>query len=661
MGVVYLAEHLAINRLVAIKLLAPDRISEENWARFQAEGKAIARLDHPNVVKVYDMSTDGPDCLYYVMERLRGMSLAELIYKRGIPNLAETLEIFAQLSSGLEYAHRNGLVHRDIKPSNIILCPPEAGSTPVVKIIDFGLVKLVGDGKQLTQALTTREQIFGSPFYMSPEQWLGKPIDKRTDVYALGCTLFECLTGRPPFRGDNVMETAMMHQSHEPPRLADVSNKTDYPEDLELLVNRMLQKQPAQRHQSMAQVSLDMWRIKAGKSVRREPVFADGLLFKIDENAEKELESPDRKTKMPLVWICGLAAVGTLFAVWAAFSYLSANNQNLKTSEILIGTSVNPDNVIGRKDTSEMVHARQVYAACPPISRGIEKRGGIAYRVFQFPQVPVGLIKWGSADNKILAKGEVLIPADQRVTLELCRGAGDYARMYPSILAKIGADDIYALEVREPVNLQEDNVLIFELPLPLVQAVSKWKALRILDFYHCHLTNDTCKALNCFATMKELKLHDAVVDGQGLVQVKWLKDLELLDIKGIKNVDIVLQAIAGSKSIREINLDMTMPSVAALKSLGGCANLVQLTFKEADIDDQRLATICEFIGLRRLSLKRCNITAKSIANLAKLHALSNLDLTMVPLEAADVEKLRHMLPRCNISYKKDRPIQLGDF
>ena len=109
MGVVYLAEHIGVGRNVAVKVLAPDRISEDNWRRFEAEGKAIARLDHPNIVKVLDLGTDGPDCLYYVMELLQGISLAELIHKKGCPNMAETLEIFSQIASGLGHAHRQGL------------------------------------------------------------------------------------------------------------------------------------------------------------------------------------------------------------------------------------------------------------------------------------------------------------------------------------------------------------------------------------------------------------------------------------------------------------------------------------------------------------------------------------------------------------------------
>ncbi len=199
MGVVYRAENQVFHRDYALKALAPERVNQTDWSRFQTEGKAIARLDHPNIVKVYDMGTDGPHCLYYVMDLLQGKSLADYIEQRRLLSTDLVLEIFSQICAGLSYAHKQGLVHRDLKPSNIIICQNEGDPRrPLVKVIDFGLVKLLGEADQLRQSQTATGQVCGSPFYMSPEQCMGGKIDQRSDIYSLGCTLFECLTGKPP-------------------------------------------------------------------------------------------------------------------------------------------------------------------------------------------------------------------------------------------------------------------------------------------------------------------------------------------------------------------------------------------------------------------------------------------------------------------------------
>jgi serine/threonine protein kinase len=663
MGVVYRAQHLVVDRDVALKALAPDRINEANWKRFQAEGKAIARLDHPNIVKVYDMGIDERGSLYYVMDLLHGLSLAQYISQKGLPNVGETLEIFGQLSSGLGYAHRQGIVHRDIKPSNIILCPAGGGSNvPVVKIIDYGLVKLLGEADQLVQSHTATGHVLGSPLYMSPEQCMAGQIDQRTDIYSLGCTLFECLTGQPPFHGESVLATALMHQNNEPPTLSKTSPEKTYPENLEQLVNRMLQKQPAQRHQSMAQVSQDLLRIKAGKSVMREPIFASGPLFQIDDSKEEQLEAPDRTTRLPLAWICALGAVVTLFAVWAAVSHFAASKETQTATKDIIGTSLNPDIVTGRTETPDEAHAREIFAKCPEISHGITNNNGTPERVFHFPEVPLGFVFGGDNEqSKQLAQGDVQVPAAEHVTLQLCRGAGELARLYPSVLAKIGPDDIYALEVKEKGGLTDGGTLQYELPLPLLQAIAKWTGLRKIDFYNCKISDEDILALNNFSSMDDLRLRDSVLNGSALAQVKWLKGLTRLDIKGIKDVDAVLPVLAGSQSLRKLVLDTTIPSSDALKSLVSCKNLESLSFKDADMDDEKLAVVCDIGSLRLLNLRGCNITAKSIDNLSKLKQLGELCLLQVVMEDADAATLRHRLPRCKVIFERIRKARIGDY
>jgi len=266
MGYVFRAEHLIMGNDYALKMLAPDQINEVTWSRFQAEGKAIARLDHPNIVKIYNMGVDQGLYPFYVMDLLDGVALSDCIADKLPLTLDDVLDMFIQLAAGFGYAHGRGIIHRDVKPSNVVLVD-SGGQYPTAKIVDFGIAKLVGNGSDFKgQSQTATGDVFGSPYYMSPEQCLGSDIDHRADIYSLGCTLFEALAGAPPFAGQTAMATVLMHQSKPSPSLESVSGKY-WSEEIEALVAKMLMKNPADRYQSMDQVRHDLERIQQHKAV----------------------------------------------------------------------------------------------------------------------------------------------------------------------------------------------------------------------------------------------------------------------------------------------------------------------------------------------------------------------------------------------------------
>ena len=190
MGTVYRAAHVSINQEVAVKILNPELASSpELKERFIREAEIQIGLDHPSIMRVLTVSTEGP-YLALIMEYLEGLSLAEVLNRRGCLPVSEVLGLFTQILNSVGYAHDRGVVHRDIKPSNIML---RADGT--AKVMDFGIAKVMGSSK-----LTKTGATLGSAHYMSPEQVLGrKDIDLRTDIYSLGITLYEALTGRTPF------------------------------------------------------------------------------------------------------------------------------------------------------------------------------------------------------------------------------------------------------------------------------------------------------------------------------------------------------------------------------------------------------------------------------------------------------------------------------
>ncbi|MBP9094060.1 serine/threonine protein kinase [bacterium] len=264
MGVVYRVKHLILGKQYALKLLAPNHINSQSWRRFELEGRSLAKLNHANIVSIHNMGIDKA-CPYFIMDLLQGMSLADRIKSSGPLSEKESLEIYMQVCAGISCAHKSGIIHRDIKPGNIMLVP--AASGVLVKIVDFGMARLQVPSGSTSQALTASGEIFGSPYYMSPEQTLGEEMDARSDIYSLGCSLFESLTGQVPFAGTTAIQTLMMHQEDLPPVPSSLHSIGKISPAMDAVVARCLKKEAKQRYQSADQLAIDLQRIIDGKPI----------------------------------------------------------------------------------------------------------------------------------------------------------------------------------------------------------------------------------------------------------------------------------------------------------------------------------------------------------------------------------------------------------
>ncbi len=234
-SVVYLAEHVRLGRKVALKLLAPELSEDAGFRkRFIRESRAAAELDHPNIVRVYDAG-EADGTLYISMQYIEGTDLARLLRRDGRLDTARVASIATQCAQALDAAHAKGLIHRDVKPANILV----AGSPGVEDrffLSDFGITKrLTSSG-----AITRTGEFLGTIDYIAPEQILGQPVDGRTDVYSLGCVLFECLTGKPPFERENDVAIVYAHLGDAPPRISE--GRPDLPAGLDGVFARAMAK-----------------------------------------------------------------------------------------------------------------------------------------------------------------------------------------------------------------------------------------------------------------------------------------------------------------------------------------------------------------------------------------------------------------------------------
>ena len=244
MGVVYLAHDVRLGRKVALKLMAPSLARDDRYReRFARESELAMSLEHPNVVPIHDAG-EAEGRLYLAMRRVEGTDLRVLLRREGALDPARALAIVSQIAQALNAAHAQGLVHRDVKPSNVLLDDNEH-----VYLADFGLTRRLSDGASLHAEAAT----LGTPAYLAPEQIEGKDVDARADVYSLGCLLYECLTGEPPFRADSRLAVAWAHLEQAPPLASE--RRPELPEAVDAVIGRAMAKEPADRYATCTELA----------------------------------------------------------------------------------------------------------------------------------------------------------------------------------------------------------------------------------------------------------------------------------------------------------------------------------------------------------------------------------------------------------------------
>ncbi len=678
MGVVYLVEQLSLKKQLALKVLSPEFVNEQSWLRFQAEAKTLAALNHATLVKVYDLGIHDRALPFYSMDYLQGQNLEEILIADGPLPLNQALSIFIEVLSGLAYAHRNGIIHRDLKPSNIMLST--AGSAEQVKILDFGISKLVLPGGSLAQSLTSTGEVFGSPYYMSPEQCVGDVVDARSDIYSIGCSLFEVLTGFVPFEGRSSVETVAMHQDRDAPRLSEVSSEVEFPPSVELVLSKCLAKLPQDRYQTAKELSLDLERILDGKDV-----LAYNRVFPSAETRDEDSAEPFPFRLVIVVTLVLLACLIATYFFFAAKSpqltagektavakpkqQVSASSEALREpgpyvpedslgSFSTVSPSAQKTEVLADKNAAEdsgydsfvtMVgdadHSIGTYSGEQNIPAGSQFEtekystrvvvNGVPMISFKFPtDVVIGKIYTVRDDPGVDAKGTINCRQGAFLTFMPSRIVGKY----PQYVQRFRSDDLQGVLIYS--NGGDDAVLKAVSCLPEIKMLSvmanseltpssiasfnKFKNLVTFDASSSYLTGSFFASANCWSKLVNLYWNGAKAPAPFLKKLQSSPDLKFLKL-------------SGSNLIHDDYL-----LIAKL------ANLRNLDLANNKIDKEDLLALTALDKLTNLRVQGCHIGPDSIAVLKKFKSLVDLEILTGDASDPSFSALRAALPGARI-------------
>ncbi len=628
MGTVYLAQHRTLPQKFAVKILAQSLVSEQYWQRFQAEAKTLAALKHPNLVNVFDLGIHENSVFYYSMDYLDGRNLEDILADDGPQTLERTIEIFLAVLDGLAYAHRNGIVHRDIKPANIFICN-KGTSGAEVKILDFGIAKLV-TGDNTGQELTAVGEIFGSPYYMSPEQCLGNAVDARSDIYSVGCSLFETLTGFVPFEADSSLAIALMHEEDAPPLLADVMSN-QLPTSVDTVIAKCLAKNPRDRYQSAKELAIDLERIRDGKDVaaygRPRAKYAEDRL---------EIEEAFNSKTLIIVLFSALLFTGVAgLALWNSF-YKPTEKPIKKALRFYDENAVLSDRVI--RDNALVIQPStrmkiDTYLNGQPnnYSRLINVQG-TKKKQFSFPtSFSLGLLSDLSEKQERESQGIVVFKENCQLKLD----ANDNVAQVPKLLQYFQKDDLYAFTLATGTTNNDD----------LMRYLSDLTSLQVLHLPFAELAKRDFAYLDKLKNLSELKI-ELPDDGEAFGKTEILTKLQRLSVASPHNISPVINTLARSNSLLTLSLSHVSLTDQDCKKIATIRNLQEIALYSVNFSDQELEHLSATKELKVFYISNAKgLTPACRKSLMKMKKLTLLVLPFGLLTDAQINELKKSNPK----------------
>jgi len=590
-GMVYRCHDSVMDSIVAVKVLARDTSSQE-ILRFHQEAKATAKLDHPNIIKILDFG-EMEGKAFLVLEFVEGKSLEDCLKDRELDEF-ETLECLQQICHGLRYAHGKGVIHRDIKPGNVLVMRDANGKLQA-KVSDFGLAKMLASD----QFLTDTGASLGSPAYMSPESANGDMLDPRSDIYSIGCVMFELLTGHLPFEAESVMHMMLMRTEKPAPRLSEVSGLA-FSKQVEEIVGRCLEIRPEARYETMDEL--------CDKIDALETFYPDPELEPEDEQTEAE---PGDKTGYWKVFSHSstwpvAAAVLVLLGLVAMFVYFFHTSQGTTSKALKV------------KEKEKEVSSSIVEISDLKPKEGIDERDGIKWTILD-----------GVATDKDLA---------------IFAGRKDITNL------KLVADDMAGrgMEIIESMPLKRLNLKQCLISEGTMVHISKVPTLE--ELYLTRTVGVTREGVDTISVLKNLRvlcLENQPVTDEWMPSILNLKNLEDLSLRRCGEFEgNNIEMLAALPRLRSLTISYTQFKRQNLPKLAKLTNLRYLGMAGLDMMDSDIKVLSG-MPVEELLLDDNNLTPAVVPYLCQLKNLRKLSFPSFGLKAKDWKQLSKALPQCS--------------
>ncbi|MBA3994422.1 MAG: hypothetical protein C0469_12910 [Cyanobacteria bacterium DS2.3.42] len=621
MGSVYRVQQVFLGKQFALKVLDLNKQNDVSVRRFQQEARTASQLQHPNLIEVHDFGMLGEVQPYLVMDLVEGQTLSDWLKKSGALPPDYVVSLCIQICFGLMYAHEKGVVHRDIKPGNIILLHADRAVTEgSVKIVDFGIAKLTQSEDGEIQALTRTGEIFGSPIYMSPEQCKGTPVDRRSDIYSLGCVVYECLTGTPPFLGDSAMATMLKRLSDEPVSLKEASFGREFPAALESIVRKMLAVEPEDRYSDLGAVIKDLMALERPEHlVRLSPVVSD---------KEKERRAGDKKflTVLASISVFSILITSAFDRLFVFPPYFSVKPKEVVDLEKRLAKQ---RKVLEIKASAEDLELEKVFrlddVSVPRLKTVSDPAGGTK-QILIFPQ-ECGSITINSGPRTI-ARGEFPLPPNSKITLSF-----KHTVEPDGVLDRI--TDVHFERIDYGGNPAVRNETL--------KILAKIKHLEWVGLRGCDISS--LEPLYDARTLRGLEVEATRIQSSEILKVKGLSNLKQLSAGPLKNPVALFNSLAKSKNLVAFNYkgartDRDYPgkglepdAVAALSKI----TCLQILVIDAcpKFNDDSVIQMLPLKNLHTIVIKDCGLTSKSIASFRKFPKLRTLHITLARLTDSD--------------------------
>ncbi len=591
-GTVYYCRDQLLDKFVAVKCL--NAVNPQQLVSFQNEARAASKLNHPNIVKILDLGATAGGAPYMAIELIDGISLERLIAQGQLFSVKEVVEIFCDVCNALAHAHSSGVLHRDIKPSNLLI----SNQKPIkVSIIDFGVAVLQGNDQDKTMS--------GTPGYMPPDQARGENYDQRSEVYELGCSLFEALTGSRPFAGETPIELLRQHTKQKPPTLAEMKPELVFPDELETVVARCLAKEKSSRFQNMIELA------DALSELLPKPP-------QVEEEHSRGLENVARK---------GGYVVATVLVILAIVASLQLGVGVLQNSQKL---------------TEEKVQAVPEHSIYGPVlvdaAMEIEKP--------RFEQRTRHGRTWWISKGAVT--NDSLIDLSRRTDIERLSLIGDTV-------------DGRGLVFLVDLPLKGLDLASTQMHDKDIEALYKFKELQILGLENTHVTDAGLEKLQPLSKLEDLKIGGPAVTDKTLAVISKLKTLRLLEVKPAQKVTGAgIENLMALPKLKILTLNFAHVDRALLKAYTSCKTVEHIGLAESKFEEDAFTGLAGF-KLDELSLHRNHISDEHLHQIASMKSLNQLDLTgSTGFSEAGLREIQQRFPKIIFenrpSKKKKHPL-----